>query len=258
MILPHDDLGDPQAPALVLLHGLALDGSMWSEIASGLAERCRLILPDLRGQGRAQVPTSGYEIDDLADDVVETLDDLGIDRCVLGGLSMGGYVALSIAVRRPDRLRGLLLLQTRAGAHTPAAAEARRATADAIERSGDLRDFADSLTSKLFAESTYTAQPALVQRVRDAIGRTDPSGLARTLRGLASRPDRTSALPSIDVPTLVVAGIDDRIVPLEEARELAARIPGAGLVEIDRAGHLSPLEAPEPTSQAIRDYLERL
>ncbi len=241
---------------LVLLHGFPLDRTMWSNQTERFASEWRLICPDLRGHGETPAPEGIYEVDSLADDVLETLADLGVTgRFVLGGLSMGGYVALSIAVRFPERLDGLMLINTRAGADSPAVAENRLRQATLIEESGSIAEVVAGMVPKLFAPATVRRSPGLVEATRARMLATKPAGVVGTLRGLAIRPDRTPDLAGFRVPTLVIAGAHDAVIPLEEAERMAEAVPGAVLVVVSEAGHLAPLEDPDATNAAMAEAM---
>ncbi len=245
---------------LVLVHGFPFDSTMWDPQRAALGEHCRLLTPDLRGYGRSTATAeSTYTIDALADDVIETLDSMGVDQpFVLGGLSMGGYVALSIAARYANRLRGLLLIDTRAGADTPEAATGRRELAAKVDATGDLDLVVPSMLPRLFAAQSLLEQPDLVTSVERMMRRSSPAIVAATLRGLACRPDRTDFLPAIEQPTLVIVGQHDAITPPQEARDMAKRLPNARFVEIREAAHLAPMEQPTAVNQVVLDFLRHL
>jgi pimeloyl-ACP methyl ester carboxylesterase len=257
MRLAFDDIGP--GPVVVLIHGFPLDRSMWIHQRSSVGSIYRVILPDLRGHGTTAAPEGVYEVDSMADDVLELLDALQIDGpVVVGGLSMGGYIALSIAARHPERLKALMLINTRASADTPEAARTREGLASRVEASGDVSEAVATMLPKLFSKNTFEHQPALVARTHDRMARTPARAIAGTLRGLAIRPDRTAILAGIEVPTLVLAGAEDAVIPVEEAETMARHIPGAKLVLIPEAGHLTPLENPGATDRAILGFLQGL
>ncbi len=257
MLLDFDD--DGPGPVVVLLHGFPLDRSIWAHQRASVGAIYRLITPDLRGHGRSAAPEGVYTIDAMADDVIETLDALQLtEPLILGGLSMGGYIALSIAERYPERLKGLILLNTRAAADTPEGAAKREEQAREIEGSGDVEPLVAAALPKLFAEATARDHPEVVRRLHAHMSRTPARAVVGALRGLATRPDRTAFLPKIAVPTLVIAGLEDAIVPIAEAREMAAAIPGSHLVAVPHAGHLTPLENHQATDAAILGFLESL
>lgn len=255
MLLAFEDYGP--GPVVVLLHGFPLDRTMWIAQQTTLGARYRVITPDLRGHGETAAPEGIYPIDDMADDVVELIDGLKIlEPIVLGGLSMGGYIALSLAVRYPKRLRGLMLMDTRAGADTPEAARAREDLALQVEAADSAEPAVAAMLPKLFSDVSRTRRADTIARVRAQMARTPARAVAGALRGMARRPDRTGDLVRIAVPTLVLAGADDHLIPLDESRGMAEAIPQAQLVVIPDAGHLAPLEDPEASNAAILRFLD--
>jgi pimeloyl-ACP methyl ester carboxylesterase len=257
MLLAFDDVGP--GPVVVLLHGFPLDRSMWEFQLAEIGSIYRVIAPDLRGSGSTAAPDGIYTVDLMADDVIDTLDALELDDpVVIGGLSMGGYVALSLALRYPERLRGLMLMNTRATADPPAVAKIREDLARELEATGKPDPVVGSMLPKLFAPITYVNHPELVDRVRERALRSNPRGLANTLRGLAVRPDRTAELARISVPTLVMAGAGDQLIPASDSLAMADRIPGSQLVTISEAGHLAPLENKAAANGVILDFLREL
>ena len=257
MLLAFDDVGP--GPVVLLIHGFPLDHTMWSHQRSSVGSIYRLILPDLRGHGTSAAPDGIYTVEEMADDVLELLDGLQIDEpVVIGGLSMGGYIALSIAARHPERLKALMLMNTRATADTPEAARVREGLASQVEASGDTEPVVSAMLPKLFARSTFERHPELVARMHDRMARTPARAIAGTLRGLATRPDRTGDLSKITVPTLVIAGSEDQLIPRDESETMARLIPGAKLVTIPEAGHLAPLENHKDTDRAILEFLQSL
>jgi 3-oxoadipate enol-lactonase len=264
----------------VFVHGFPLDHTMWagqldgwvkppSEFLLGEAflhavekskssiPSIRMIAPDLRGFGRSpwNKGDDKVTIEQFADDLAALLDGLGIEEpVVLCGLSMGGYVAFQFWRRYAARLGGLVLCDTRATADTPQAAMARLEMADRVlcEGPGPL---VENMLPRLFAESTRRRQPELVESLRRTMMGNDPHGIAAAARGMAERPDMTSALSEIACPTLVLAGQSDVISPPSEMRTMAEAIPGAKFVEISAAGHMAPLENPAEVNAAIASFL---
>lgn len=256
MRLAFDRFG--QGPVVVLLHGFPLDRHLWSAQSRALSEEFQLVTPDLRGHGHSPSPPGTYLMEDLAADVLETIDGLGLpEPFVLGGLSMGGYVALALAEMAPERLRGLVLVNTRSAADSPEAARKREETAAEVESSGSIDPVVDAMIPRLFSPKTISARPDLVSEWSSRMRRTPPSGVAASLRGMAARPDRSHVLSNLRVPALVIAGADDLIVPVAEAQAMASLPRTAELVVVPEAGHLAPIEQPAATTRAIRHFLER-
>ncbi len=257
MLLAFDDVGP--GPVVVLIHGFPLNRKMWDAQLTEVGSLYRIIAPDLRGAGETAVPDGVYTIDLLADDVIETLDALNLtDPVVLGGLSMGGYVALSLVARYPSRFRGLMLMNTRAVADSPAAAEGRESLARQVEQSGKPDGVVDAMIPKLFAPASYATHATIVEQIKAQAMQANPLGLANTLRGMATRPDRTGDLARISIPTLVLAGADDQIIPIAESKSMASMIPHGRLEIIPDAGHLAPLENKSASNAAILGFLRSL
>jgi pimeloyl-ACP methyl ester carboxylesterase len=240
---------------LVLVHGYPLDHSMWQGQIDGLSDTCRVIAPDLRGFGASDVTPDTVTMEQMADDIAGLLDALKISEpIVFCGLSMGGYVAWQFALKHRARLARLILCDTKAVADTSEAAAGRRKTAERVLAEG-AAVAAEALLPKLFALATYKQQPQIVEATRQVILRTKPEGIAAALRGMAQRPDVTSRLPEINVPSLVLCGQHDGISPPDEMRQIAARMPNARYVEIPDAGHMAPLEQPAVVNAAMREFL---
>ncbi len=241
-------------PPVLLLHGFPLSAGMWRETQSRLADGWRLIAPDLRGHGHSDV-ASDASMERLAKDQIALLDALEISEpVVLVALSMGGYVALEMARRWPERLRALVLVDTRAGADSPDAAAARRDTAERVLAEGS-HFLATDMAGKLFA----TGAPAeLVRSWTETMRRTPPAGIAAALRGMADRRDSLPVLEDWDRPLLVVVGEEDTITPPELAREMHRAVPGSRLEVIPGAGHLPPVEQPDHFARVLRSFLQSL
>ena len=238
-----------QGPAILLLHGFPLDGAMWSGVARLLAPRLRVLKPDL--PGRENTPAEADGMEGYADFVEAVLRELPAP-VGLAGFSMGGYVALALMKRRPEKIRALALVDTRAAADD-AAGKAKRDEAIAKLRAEGVRAIADSMVEKLLAHDSLR-KGELVERVRRIMLRQDPKTIAADLKAMKERPDSTTFLSEISVPALVVVGEQDVLTPPSEAREMAAAIPGARLVTIPEAGHLTPMERPKAVAEALGDF----
>ena len=249
------DEGD--GPPLLFVHGFPLDHAMWRDQLAEFAAEYRVIAPDLRGFGSSEVGDVAVTMEQFADDLAAALDALGVTEPVtLIGLSMGGYVAWQFLRKYRRRLRAMVLCDTRAAADSPDAAENRLKVAETVLADGT-EALARAMVPKLFGKQTIRARPAVVDAVRNVILQANPQGVAAAQRAMAARPDATSMLGAIDVPTLVVVGEDDVISPLEEMRRIAEAIPGSRLVVIPDAGHMSPLENPAAFNAALREFLQR-
>jgi pimeloyl-ACP methyl ester carboxylesterase len=250
-------LDQGSGPGVVLIHAFPQDSSMWRDQTAALADRFRVIAPDLPGCGGSAV-SAGLTIDSVADVVAELLDHLGMnERVVVGGLSMGGYATLAFARLYPQRVRALILADTKADPDDETGRANRDRMIQLVSDKGP-RAVVDDLLPKVLAPATIGDKPDVVRQVRETAGRQPADGLVTALRALRDRPDARPGLAHISFPTLVLVGEQDVVTPPDKARELAAAIPNARLVIIPEAGHLSNLENPVAFTNAVRDFLTAL
>lgn len=244
-----DARGD--GPAILFIHGYPLDHTIWSPQLEAL-DGWRRIAPDLRGMGQSDAPDLGYSMATYASDLAALLDTLGVERVVLCGLSMGGYVAFEFLRRWRERVSGLVLIATRAGPDTTEGKRARDAAA-AQAREGGAGVIADAMLPKMLAPG---APEGLVARVRALMAATPVPGIVGALGAMRDRPDSMSLLPALaGLPALVIAGGSDQLMPVSEMSAMAAAIPGARLVVAPGAGHLPTLETPSIVTDALRTFL---
>ena len=247
--------GRPDRPALMLAHGFPLDNGMWEGQLSGLADRCFVIAPDLRGHGQSDVPTGSYSMEQHADDLAGLMDALRIEKAIVAGLSMGGYVALAFWKRHGARASGLALIDTRANADTTEAKSTRNATIDRVRQHG-VAILADEMMPRLLAPE-HLGDTQVAKSLRDIIVRQPVEGMAVALAAMRDRPDATGVLPTITAPALVMVGEADAVTPLAVAEAMQAAIPDVKLVVVAGAGHMAPMEAPEDVNQALLDLVRR-
>jgi len=241
---------------LLFVHGFPFDHSMWTrQLAEVNGWRC--IAPDLRGAGASDAPVDGYTMAQYAADLGAVCDALGVATAVCCGFSMGGYVLFEFLRRSPERVRAVILCNTKAEADTAAGKQTRDEHAALVERDG-VAALATRLLPLLLGGTTREHNRPLVERVRAIVLRQPVSGVMGALRAMRDRPDSTAILSGISVPTLVVAGAEDVVAPPALARAMAGRIPGARYVEVTHAGHLSPLEQPDQVTRAMRAFLAEL
>lgn len=238
---------------VVLLHGFPLSADMWRSQLENVPEGWRFIAPDLRGFGPDALPPA-QSMDDLADGVVAFLDALRIEQATIGGLSMGGYVAFAVLRRARERAVRLILADTRATADNEQGRAGRTKMLDTLRTRG-VSAVADEMMPKLLGETTRRKVADVEDRVRTLIAVNTPEGLAGAVTAMRDRPDSTSLLPSISVPTLVLVGDEDVLTPPSDAEAMRSNLSRAHLVRIPKAGHLSNLEAPEEFSAALADFL---
>ncbi|HVW40788.1 MAG TPA: alpha/beta hydrolase [Amycolatopsis sp.] len=235
---------------LLLLHAFPVDARLWNPVRAPLSARLRLITPDQRGLGRTPLPETGREpsLDDAARDVVALLDRLQLPQVVLGGCSMGGYLTMAVLRHAPDRVAGLVLIDTKMTADAPEAADNRHRIAARADEEGVSGWLAESMLPNLLGEK---AHPDVVETVRDLIDSQPPAGVAWAARAMAARPDSADVLAAARVPALVVVGEEDSLTPPGAARAMTETLPDAELVVLPGVGHLTPLEDPDGLSEAI-------
>lgn len=244
-------------PAVVLSHGTLMDRTMFDAQVAALEDSYRVVAFDHRA--RTDRWQGSYDLDDLAGDCMELLDELGIERCVLGGMSMGGFMAIPFALRHRERLDGLMLISSMAGAYS----EAERADID--EHLAELRgrptvteEFAEWERDLVMGATTQRENPALVRHWMDRWKTRRSEAVAGEFRSWMHKPDMTPRLAEIDLPVLVIHGAEDAVLPIERGRALAEALPNARFVEIERAGHTTTVEAPDAVSAAMRAFLDDL
>jgi 3-oxoadipate enol-lactonase len=246
-----------EGPAILFVHGYPLDRTIWREQIDAL-EGYRRIAPDLRGMGQSDAPDLGYSMALYAADLAALLDALGVEQVVLCGLSMGGYVAFEFVRQWRSRVRGLVLMDTRAEADAPEVRRARDAAA-VMARERGTAAVSDAMLPKMLAPSTMTGRPEMAERVRALMAATPVAGLVGALGAMRDRAGSESLLPTLaGIPTLVMVGAADILTPPEQARAMAEAIPGAQLAIVPGAGHLPPVEQPAATTENLREFLRSL
>jgi 3-oxoadipate enol-lactonase len=251
--LAYDDLG--QGQPLLFIHGYPLSRRMWQPQISGLASDFRVLALDLRGHGESQTVTGPYLMSLLADDCADFLEGLAIQQpVVVCGLSMGGYVAFEFYRQHPKQVAGLVLAATRPGPDTPEG-RSNRDKSGALASQQGVSAIAEAMLPKLMSPATYQRQPDLVNQVKTILESISLEGVIGDLQGMKERPDSTLTLAEIKVPTLVLHGADDQLVPLREAEIMREAISNSRLEVISEAGHLLNLEQPEWFNRLIKDFI---
>ena len=241
---------------VVLIHGYPFNRSLWADQIPALSDSHRVIAPDLRGFGESDASQDPSTMKRLAADVAALMDHLEIPRATIGGLSMGGYVALAFYKQFASRVRGLVLADTRAQADTEEAKQTRAQQAEKALSEG-MASIADAMLPKLLTPETVSKHPEIVKRVRDMMLKTKPEGAAAALRGMAEREDQTELLPKISVPTLILVGAEDAITPVADSEKMHHAIEGSSLVVLDHAGHVSNLERTQQFNDALLHFLNQ-
>jgi pimeloyl-ACP methyl ester carboxylesterase len=242
---------------VVLLHAFPFSAEMWRPELERVPEGWHFIAPDLRGFGSAArlSPEAGTRtLDDMAADVAALLDDLGIERAVIGGLSMGGYVTFALFRAAPERFTGMILADTKPEADTPEGRDGRRRMIEAVQARGSAA-VADIMLPKLLGKTTRERRPALVPHVRQMIEREEVGAIVGALEAMIARPDSTADLSRIACPALVIVGDEDELTPTVHAETMQNHIARSRLVVLPEAGHLSSLEAPDGFTLAVSDFL---
>lgn len=243
---------------ILFIHGFPFDHAMWRHQLAASAHR-ECFAPDLRGAGAAAAPSDPdqYSMASYARDLIALIDDRQIQQVVLCGLSMGGYIAFELLRQIRERVRAVILCNTKAAPDTPEAKQGRDVLAAKARAKGASAVGAE-LVPKVLARLTRERQPEVVREVMQMIERQPIAGIVGALHALRERPDSTPVLGTIQVPALVIAGDDDQITPAAGLQEMARAIPGAEFVRIAEAGHLTPLENPAAFNAAVDGFMGRL
>jgi 3-oxoadipate enol-lactonase len=240
---------------VVLLHAFPFSADMWRPQLARVPDGWRFIAPDLRGFGGSPMPGGQPPtLDDYAEDVLGLLDVLDIDRAVISGLSMGGYITFALFRKASARFSGMILADTRPQPDTPEGLKGRRALLELTRTSG-IRAVADDLIPKLVGETSRRERPVVVDDVRRLIEANNVDGIAGAIHALMTRQDSSPDLARISCPTLVIVGREDLITPVQESERMHEAIAGSRIVILHRAGHLSNLETPQEFSEALGAFL---
>lgn len=243
--------------AVLFIHGYPLDRTMWAAQVAGL-EHCRRIAPDLRGFGLSDAPDLGYSMHTYADDLAAILDAQQVDEAVLVGLSMGGYVAFEFIRRHRERVKALVLMDTRAEADTPEQRKARDQSAS-LARDQGAAAITERMLPRLIAPGNRQSMPHLVESLKGMMQATPVSGIVGALSAMRDRLDSTLLLSALDgMPTLIVVGEQDEITPVAAAEAMKSALPSAELKVIPGAGHMPPMERPEAVNELLAGFLARL
>lgn len=237
--------GDP----LVCLHAYGLDHTEWMQVAGILKEDFTLILPDIRGHGDSPSPTREYSMLDLAGDVIVMLDQLEINQAYYAGHSMGGYIMLSLAKRYPERVAGLALVASHAYTDSPEKIQSRLDAIEKVKLHGPLEVLSGM-------PDLLSAVPNVREFCREKIKRMDSFGVMGVLAAMAHREDSMDFLKTFNKPIGIIAGKDDRFIPLETSREMNGLLKPKMYVELDDCGHMPMMENPEAVAQALRELFQ--
>jgi 3-oxoadipate enol-lactonase len=249
------DTGERNLVPAVLLHAFPLSGEMWQPQIEALRGKARCICPDHRGMGRSEGGDGQFTLEFLVDDLLALLDHLAVERAVLCGLSMGGYLAQRFHQRHPERVRGLILADTRSEADTDEG-KLKRAAAMRLLKTQGIPAFAESFLPSAFTPAAIAAGTPAVEEARRLIHANSLQGLLGALLALATRTDTTASLAAIRLPTLLLVGAKDTLTPPSVMEKMKGRIPGARYKVIPRAGHFSNMENPEAFNRQVILFLK--
>ena len=249
MILGYDEAGGGEV--LLLVHGFPVDRRIWARQLTGLSDIRRVVAPDLRGRGKSPAEVSGWTIDTYAEDLADTIGSLGVESVDLAGLSMGGYIAFALLRQHPELVRSLILASTRAAPDAPEYKTGREMTAERARKFGT-GALAESMIDKLL---TPNASSEVRERVLEMFEAIPGETSAADSLAMRDRADSTPMLSSISIPTLVIEGAKEALLPAGSSKGMAEAIPGARLATITDAGHFAPIENPEAVNEAIRSFL---
>lgn len=253
----YTERGLPQGLPVVFIHGFPFNHSMWEPQMKALPNNIRAVTYDVRGHGESDVADGIYTIEIFVDDLIALLEHLSIEKTVLCGLSMGGYVTLRAFERHPERFKALILCDTRTEADTNEGKVKRSASIKTVKTDG-VGAFADGFVKAVLAERSFQANPAVVDTVRDMIKGNSALGICGTLLALAARTDTTAVLSSVRIPTLILVGAEDKLTPPSASESMRDRIAKSEMHVIPHAGHMSNLENAEEFNAHLIPFLKKM
>lgn len=251
------DAGNSDALSVVLIHGFLFSNEMWEPQIQILENNFRVIAYDVRGHGKSDVGDGQYTLEFLVDDLIGLLDYLKIQKAILCGLSMGGYIALRTIERNPERVLGLVLADTQSKADTNEAKLKRADSLRSVKIIG-VKAFAESSVKSVFAPQSFTSNVEAIEKIRRIIQANLPIGICGALLAMAGRTDTTDVLAGIKVPTLILVGEHDGSLYQLASKEMRDGIPNSELHIISNAGHMSNLENPEEFNTHLLSFLGKL
>lgn len=254
LFVSYSDEGSQGSPVIIFIHGFPFNKSMWNSQVEPLKDKYRLIMYDIRGHGNSDAGNEDFSIDLFASDLISLMDALKIDKAILCGLSMGGYIALRAFGKHHERFDALVLSDTQCIADTPEAKEKRMKAIDSIRESG-VEKYAGESIKNLFAAESFATKSEQIEEVRGMILKTSVQSLCNTLLALSRRRETCSVLTEIKVPVLILVGEEDKITPPDAARFMHERIKGSLLKIIGHAGHLSNLENPGEFNVQLKNFV---
>jgi pimeloyl-ACP methyl ester carboxylesterase len=253
----YTEMGDPSSLPVIFLHGFPFDHKMWKKQLEVVGRNYRAIAFDIRGHGESEVGDGQYLIEGHVEDLMALLELLRLQRPVIVGLSMGGYIALRALEKYPDRFSAAVLCDTRSEADTNEGKLKRFAGATLVKTKGSAA-FAEGFMGSLFAPESQRAVRDEKEAIRKTMEATSPLSIAGTLIALSARMDTTSSLSSIKIPTLIMVGEFDQLTPPAASEAMHERISGSELFIVPGAAHMSNLENPEFFNEKLLQFLKKV
>lgn len=248
------DVGEVNAPAIIMIHGFPFNKSMWNEQMESLRGDCRVVAYDVRGHGESDAGDEAFSIELFVQDLLELMDALNIRKAMLCGFSMGGYIALNAVINYPDRFNALVLSDTSCMADTPEGRENRLKAIESLRENGK-KAYADGSIEKLFAPESLRTKREEIAAVKEMILATPQQTIVKTLHSLRERRETCSRLPEVSVPVLILVGKEDAITPPSAAELMHKKLKGSRLCVIEHAGHLSSLENPDTFLNELKRFI---
>ena len=255
LMVSYSDHGPDDAPVIILIHGFPFNKSMWNGQVAALMDNYRVIAYDIRGHGNSDSGIDDFFVELFVNDLIRLMENLGIEKPILCGLSLGGYIALSAVLKYPARFDGLILNDTQCIADTPEIKENRCTAIIRIKEKG-VEQYADEIIKNLFAPESFINRGNVIAEVKEMIISTPKQSLCNTLHALAERKETCTQLPEINIPVLIMVGEEDKITPIAVAQQLHEKILNSKLEIIQHAGHLSNLENPIAFNTHLVKFLE--
>jgi 3-oxoadipate enol-lactonase len=250
--MSYDDVGEGRIP-VIFLHGFPFDKSMWHVQLDHFKPTYRLLSVDIRGFGKSKDEETPLSIDLFGNDLIKFMDNLSIEKAVICGFSMGGYIALDVIKRFPDRFEALILCDTQCIADTAEVKQKRLETIDEIKMNG-VTGFNDGFIKKVFHKDSLKTKKELVKQLKSIVYANTPNIICQGLSALAERAETCSGLADINIPTLIICGREDSVTPLAQSEYMHEHIKGSVLKVIDHAGHVSNLEQPVAFNKHLGEF----
>lgn len=247
-----------QGQPMLLIHGYPLSGALFSRVRGALSQKYQVITIDQRGYGKSTAPGVPDQIATYAQDALSVLDKLNVQQAIIGGHSMGGPVTLQMYNMAPQRFRGMILIDTNAAAALPMEAGLWQGFVTYVQQNGIDQKYVAALMKDMLTGKTRMDQPELVTYLTEVIKAASKDAAIGGAKALAGRPDFTSILPQIKVPTLVFVGVDDPLYPYEIAQMMQKAIPGSFLALIPSGAHAAIFGVPDASSKAILEWANKI